>query len=96
MEERSGFYCLGMVPVFLSVRVPGYLLITERYLVSADINIYGSDIRKWKSWLVHSLQQNERKQKKEGIQPWNQGKATGRAHMARISPNAFLNLYHPI
>lgn len=32
----------------------------------------------------------------EGIQPWNQGKATGRAHMARISPNAFLNLYHPI
>lgn len=32
----------------------------------------------------------------EGIQPWNQGNATGRAHMARISPNAFLNLYHPI
>lgn len=42
----SGFYCLGMVPVFLSVGVPGYLLITDRYLVSADINIYGSDIRK--------------------------------------------------
>lgn len=32
----------------------------------------------------------------EGIQPWNQGKATGRAHMAHISRNAFLNLYHPI
>lgn len=42
----GGFYCLGMVPVFLSVGVPGYLLITDRYLVSADINIYGSDIRK--------------------------------------------------